>query len=432
LDESEAGKSEAWSKLNWMMRFKEDGYPGVSEFAPNVKLYPGWERADSSTRTRILAAARRYLVERDAQTSEWLGTNNLCYEAYSGYHALRLLYEEDQAFFLTLDGSVWKKWAPIIAAYEIFDDVGEEERAIRKRLVEVAYFHAPDEVIETVLVGMDRDYAYLPNVIKGCWDECLGRALLDKAKELRAKRRDITNLLDELLAHDIQEARDFVESLLKPPLPSEPLEKQQMVAAADLLMNHSRDAAWSVIWPLIQTDVTFGCWLMGEQADLPRRSKDKNPPIPHRLTDEQLADLYIWMLRQYPPSEDVYIKGVHSLGQRELVGQWRDSILNHLRDRGTASACSAIERVSITCPELKWVKAQLLAARAVYRQSSWRPPSPAEILQMAEERQKQMSGGDNRISANRGGVAFGDNARENIVIIGGIGGDFIKGDKRES
>jgi hypothetical protein len=43
-----------------------------------------------------------------------------------------------------------------------------------------------------------------------------------------------------------------------------------------------------------------------------------------------------------------------------------------------------------------------------------------------------MSGGDNRISANRGGVAFGDNARENIVIIGGIGGDFIKGDKRES
>jgi hypothetical protein len=210
------------------------------------------------------------------------------------------------------------------------------------------------------------------------------------------------------------------------------LEKQQMVAAADLLMNHSRDAAWSVIWPLIQTDVTFGCWLMGEQADLPRRSKDKNPPIPHRLTDEQLADLYIWMLRQYPPSEDVYIKGVHSLGQRELVGQWRDSILNHLRDRGTASACSAIERVSITCPELKWVKAQLLAARAVYRQSSWRPPSPAEILQMAEERQKQMSGGDNRISANRGGVAFGDNARENIVIIGGIGGDFIKGDKRES
>jgi hypothetical protein len=425
LDESEAGKSEAWSKLNWMMRFKEDGYPGVSEFAPNVKLYPGWERADSSTRTRILAAARRYLVERDAQTSEWLGTNNLCYEAYSGYHALRLLYEEDQAFFLILDGSVWKKWAPSIAAYEIFDDVGEEERAIRKRLVEVAYFHAPDEVIETVLIGMDRDYAYLPNVIKGCWDERLGRALLDKAKELRAKRRNITNLLDELLAHDTQEARDFVESLLKPPLPSEPLEKQQMVAAADLLMNHSRDAAWSVIWPLIQTDVTFGCWLMGKQADLPRRSKDKNPPIPHRLKDEQLADLYIWMLRQYPPSEDVYIKGVHSLSQRELVGQWRDSILNHLRDRGTASACSAIERVSITCPELKWVKAQLLAERAVYRQRSWRPPSPAEILKIAEERQKQVSDGDNRTMADRGGIAYGDHASNNIAITGPVGRDVV-------
>jgi hypothetical protein len=131
------------------------------------------------------------------------------------------------------------------------------------------------------------------------------------------------------------------------------------------------------------------------------------------------------MLRQYPPSEDVYIKGVHSLGQRELVGQWRDSILNHLRDRGTASACSAIERVSITCPELKWVKAQLLAERAVYRQRSWRPPSPAEILKIAEERQKQVSDGDNRTMADRGGIAYGDHASNNIAITGPVGRDVV-------
>jgi hypothetical protein len=432
LDESEAGESEAWWKLNWMMRFKEDRYPVVSEFAPNVKLYPGWRRADSSTRMRILAAARRYLVECDARTNEWLGTNNLCYEAYSGYQALRLLYEEDQAFFLTLDGVVWKKWAPIIATYEIFDDVGDEERAIRKRLVEAAYFHAPDEVIETVLVGMDRDYAHLPNVIKGCWDERLGRALLDKAKELRAKRRNITNLLDDLLAHGDQEARNFVESLLKSPLPSDPLEKQQLVDAADLLMKHSRDAAWSVIWPLIQDDVEFGRWLMGKQADLLRRSKDKNPPIPRRLTEEQLADLYMWMLRQYPPAEDIRIKGCHTLSAREVVEQWRDSILNYLRGLGTAPACSAIERVCTAFPELTWVKAQLLAAQTVHRQRSWHPSSPAAILKIAEERQQQMSRGDNRISANRGGVFFGDNAQGNIVITGEISGDFIKGDKRGS
>jgi hypothetical protein len=43
----------------------------------------------------------------------------------------------------------------------------------------------------------------------------------------------------------------------------------------------------------------------------------------------------------------------------------------------------------------------------------------------------QAKAGGKQIIADRGAVVFGDNARENITITGGIGGDFVKGDKHK-
>jgi len=390
LAEIENGNSEAWSKLVWVLRFNEDGSEGIEEFNPNLKAYPGWQNADAPMQTRITIAARKYLLERDAQTSEWLGTNKLCWPAYAGYNALRLLYEEDLAFLHSFDDQVWKNWAPIIVAYVMFGDVKAEERAIHKSLVEMAYCRASEEIIATILVEIDKDHAFVPERIKGCWDDRLGGALLNKAKELQSKGRNIADLLDELLARDTEGASEFAESLLTPPFPTDYFERQPIVTVADLLMKYSADAAWLFVWPLFQSDPVFGQELIEMQASLSRHNEN-NPSIPHRLTEAQAAELYIWMLRQYPPAEDPFITGPHSPSSRELVGQWRESIVNNLKNRGTAAACSAIERVASEFPNLKWIKAQLLEAQALYRRNSWRPPPPAEILKMAHELQRQMA-----------------------------------------
>jgi S1-C subfamily serine protease len=73
-----------------------------------------------------------------------------------------------------------------------------------------------------------------------------------------------------------------------------------------------------------------------------------------------------------------------------MIVQWRDSILTHLKGRGTEAACNAIERVSNEFPDLKGVRAQLLEARVIYRQRSWRPPQSAEILKMADEQRQYL------------------------------------------
>jgi len=53
----------------------------------------------------------------------------------------------------------------------------------------------------------------------------------------------------------------------------------------------------------------------------------------------------------------------------------------------------------------------------------------AEIAKLLDQAK---AAGGHRITADRGGVAFGDNARDNITITGGIGGDFVQGDKHKS
>jgi hypothetical protein len=58
----------------------------------------------------------------------------------------------------------------------------------------------------------------------------------------------------------------------------------------------------------------------------------------------------------------------------------------------------------------------------------------AENRDLAEEISRildQAKAAGKQIAADRGGVAYGDNARDNIAITGGVKGDFVLGDKHK-
>jgi len=52
----------------------------------------------------------------------------------------------------------------------------------------------------------------------------------------------------------------------------------------------------------------------------------------------------------------------------------------------------------------------------------------AEVEQLLA---KAKAAGGSQVSADRGGVAYGDNARDNIAITGGVKGDVVLGDKHK-
>src|SRR5437870_5823323 len=137
-------------------------------------------------------------------------------------------------------------------------------------------------------------------------------------------------VLGALMTHHITEARNIVESRIPIPLPTEPTARELAETAARLLIEHAEDSGWSVVWPAIQADSTFGTAVV-EGAFGGIRSAGVS-----QLTEDQIANLYIWLVNQYPYSEDRVVHG--AIGNRDTMGHFRDGLLTHLAERGTYAA----------------------------------------------------------------------------------------------
>ena len=397
LDECESGNSAAWWRLNVMMMFRPDGTRYGDELESDLTLLPGWQAADVATRVRTVKAAKRYVLEQGPETHEWLGTNTVYRPAFAGYRALRLLLREAPGFVLTIPADVWKRWAPIILAYPTSSGTGDE--GSHHTLVKIAYQYAPDEIIAALMLVIDREnrkygHIFITRKVGGCWDDRLANALLIKVKDEKLKPECMGHLLSDLLDHEVDEARAFAESLVPLPPPSSGDGRCRAIVAARVLMAHAEGAGWSILWPTFQQDAEFGREVILGVAC----SSDWPWPvgsIGQRLREYQLADLYIWLVQQYPHAEDPKHEGGHTVGPRESVAEFRDSILRHLKERGTNEACEAIRRAVSELPELQWLKWTLLEAQNIARRHTWAPPTAGDIIKMAsDQRARLVQSGD--------------------------------------
>lgn len=103
----------------------------------------------------------------------------------------------------------------------------------------------------------------------------------------------------------------------------------------------------------------------------------------NKLTEEQLVEVYLWLVRQFPYAEDPQYDEPHYVDSRESVTGWRDALLRQLKERGTATACQAIRHIMRELPELEWLKWTLLEAQNITRRRTWVPPRPRDILKVA-------------------------------------------------
>ena len=316
-----------------------------SDHESDLTVLPGWIAADVKTRRRIIEAAKRYVFEQDPKTKEWLGTNTIYRPAYAGYRALRLLLQEAPDFLSEIPTDTWKNWAPMILAY--FTAGGEGEEETQQKLVNVAYKHAPEEIIQTLMVLIDKDNTehgqiYITRRVKGCWDERLANALSIKAKDDKLKPESMASLLGDLLDHKVYEARKFAESLVPSSPPFTGDERSKAIIAARVLMVDAEDSGWSVVWPAVQQDTEFGREVISAVANRYDRNASK---VGQQLPEDILANLFVWLARQYPYSEDPKHEGAYWVGPRENIAHFRDAILQHLKQRGTQKACEAIKHI---------------------------------------------------------------------------------------
>jgi hypothetical protein len=107
----------------------------------------------------------------------------------------------------------------------------------------------------------------------------------------------------------------------------------------------------------------------------------------------------------------------------EIVQPWIGKLTGKIEDK--PSALNAAQRVAVSPENEKYQTALEVELEDILTGDQALAEEIKRILDQAKAGSKQ-------VTADRSGVAFGDNARGNITITGGIGGDFVKGDKHKS
>jgi predicted NACHT family NTPase len=392
LDRFEAGQVDAWWLLCREMTLLPTSTHYNRPWEVDITTLPGWEEADETVRHRIIDAAKQYIYAGDSNTANWLGKNSFPHSVIGGYQALRLISVKDPEFIAKLPGEVWQNWAAIILDFPNARE--DKNKEIREGLLRRAYKNAPNEFLGALGILIDQENSQHGSVnihreVECCWDEGLESFLLAKVQGKTISPEGLDSLLDVLLAHQVQEAISFAESLITLPLPENEKDRKKVAVAAQNLILYSADTAWPKIWRIVEEYPEFGKAVFEKISFSLKYSGTSEKQI----KPEYLADLYIFLLKQYPDpdtesqidSEEGKLSSLRarSIGPEDSIRMWRDSIPQKLQDVGTPEACQALQHLIDELPELKeQLQWRLPQAEALTRRKIWQPPTPEQFFQL--------------------------------------------------
>ncbi len=392
LSAFEYGNYVAWSSITQRMMSMSN-----SEFPGNVKVdltaYRAWYILEESLKMRMVEAAKQCLREEGPDPKVWSNLNVMHYHhnfALSSYQALYLVLQKEPDVLATLSTEAWERLVPVILTSGLLlpDAPGDESNSLaHRRLVAAVHHYAPVELVAGIIRLLEKEqwnctstYWNLLRNVEEAWDTTLAAALLAKASDRNLAPECSGSLLSILLKYRVEAAKVQAESLLTLPLPADQRERQRALAAVLALVRFADDAGWSAVWPAIKSDPAFGTQLIGSIA----YRSDWNA---QQLSEEQLADLYLWMAQQYPPAQPPNHRTGFIKGEGDDVSTWRERLLQQLKERGTKEACHALECIASQAVEQERARMQwiLLQAQTLARRRTWLPYSPANLMKVISD-----------------------------------------------
>jgi hypothetical protein len=386
LEKIEDGQITYWMQLTRDLTLEPTSTNYPYDIQLNLTETPGWKQADTVTRERILRAGVQYIQDGDAENDKWFGTRSTPYSAISGFHALALLMVAGNEHLSRISTGAWQKWIPIILTFPFGR---AKELDLQAGLLTLAYNLLPGEVTERVRQLIEAknksdDHLFLVREVEICWDDRMGKALLAEAKNPELKPYILSSILDLLLPREVEGGREFAESLVDPLLMREEPGRSRAITAAQALMRHARDAGWGKIWPVFANSKEIGC----EIVESVSFTDAAHGSFITKLSERQLGDLYLWMVENYPYIERKLGFGFMGPGDTAVI--LRDSIIEHLKKRGTFAACGAIRNVMERFPQYTWMRYHLEEAEALARAATWQPISTRQFLSLTQDREKRL------------------------------------------
>lgn len=385
LGQFESGDLDAWWKLNRVLTLEDDSTHYGDELEPDLTTLPGWVRASADVRERILWAAERYVLSKVPAIGDWFGTNKFHLPDFSVYKALTLLLKERPEVFSRLPTEIWRTWAPVILGYPVSSGVGESEP--HTSIIRHALQHAPDEMIRALIQVIDQeneafDTIFIVRRLDPTWNKKLAVALLEKAGDRNLKPSCFGSLISVLLAYGVKEAVEYAEELVR-----SRTDRARAAQATVALLTQSTSFDWETLWTAFSTDSDYAREVFTEVA------AGHEQMHTDRLSEMQLADLFILVRNLFPPAEDPKHDDAHWISPRESAAHFRDGLLQRLKNRGTFEAVQALHHVATKLPELRSLQWIIPEAQEIARRASWVPPSPESVIALCQKK-------DSRLVAN--------------------------------
>ncbi len=384
LTRFEEGNQNAWWMLLREMVLEDTSESYQDLFNPDITALPGWKNSDEKTRARILEGAVTYLNAKNAFDDAGLLDGKGDEKDIAACKAFILLLKERPDNLDDLSDGVWAYWTPVLFGPFRFN----ENEGIQKLLISIAHGKVPDRVLEVLTRNLqhqiqkgDQHFSAV-ELVEDIWDRRMSDTTYGLLEQAEANPLCWGRLLAILRAHGDARAVELASARLSLPVPQDDTRRGIALQAALALIRSTDEAGWGIVSPVLQNDPDFGCELMREFAYSLHNNIGQ---FASRLTEDDLADLFIWLVRHFPYSADPYYDDVYSPTKDDAARDLRNALVNILEKAGTPASYQALRRVASELPELGWLKTVVLEARKNMLESTWRPLRPEEFLQITSQ-----------------------------------------------
>jgi hypothetical protein len=376
LGRSEDGEPDAWFAI-WdtvlMAR-----WPSVSAWGGAARLdqLGCWTYFDDPTRTRIYLAAERCLLTGTRPAMDFIGQNAWPSWASAEFSALLNTLERAPGVLLAADDEAWQRWSTL-ALWHTFTGVQERDREFRAFLAQRlrSFLAAADEVLNIYI--QNRQCYSVVDGLRFTWPSEMARFLVD-----RTRRIELTNLCwDSLCALGMAEAPELFEDYLWKEfdrlgdLAGEGRD-ERLITTVALLLRRARPGTWTALSELIFSEPSLGREAVARAGDVSQRNN-----WTAEMTDGEVAELYIWMSRQFP-ADIGFVRGATSFTGPVAIRMLRDSALVGMRSRGNLEV---FRSVLAALPDVAWLPAQIAYVEEAHFRRRWKVETPEGLLQMAAE-----------------------------------------------
>jgi energy-coupling factor transporter ATP-binding protein EcfA2 len=360
----------------------------------DLREFNGWQQANEAIRARIVAAAFAYLTKADPPLDKLLEIGGSTYRTDSVIRALFLIDHEAADTAGGIMPAIWKRWAPVFLPR--FVHVADDEKKWGDELLKRAYEAAPTAIQDAIRRYLDRDlevgdWEHTTMGLDPIWDDVIGATILRVAKAARATHRIFESVFGALMRN----ARDLalphgLHIVAALPEPATEAERKNAVLVANLAVKTQPQCAWPVVWQAIQRDLAFGRSLMLKLA----LNWGNDAGWWRDLDDDQLGQLAFWVeqsfareLGQQTPQSGLTLQ----TPDRDWdLDRLKSGVLGTLVERGTPESVGAVERIAAAHADSPWSRRLKAQAYESLRRTSWRPPSPAELLLVTGDGQKRL------------------------------------------